>query len=73
MVGHQTIRVTVPTESINGVREDIQEFRTILVMKEDVLTCVPACRDVVNGTFVFQSQGSCHKLSISAEMWQNKI
>jgi hypothetical protein len=51
MVGHQTIRVTVPTEPINDVREDIQEFRTILVMKEDVLTCVPACRDVVDGSF----------------------
>jgi hypothetical protein len=43
--------MTVPTEPINDVREDIQEFRTILVMKEDVLTCVPACRDVVDGSF----------------------
>jgi len=45
---------------IDGLAERCEEAASVLVVKEDLLSCVAATGDVVDGSLELDTEGSCH-------------
>jgi hypothetical protein len=69
MVGHEAVGVADPVVAFVGVLECIEKVQSVLLILENGLLLVPAGCDVVNGSGVFYTEGTCHNV---ATISQNK-
>jgi hypothetical protein len=60
VIGHQAVCVTDPTEPGDHTIEDIEELMTIAISLEDLPACITASRDMIQGSFVLDTQRSDH-------------
>lgn len=65
--------MTYPVEAIYHISENLQKRVPILVIDIDVLSSIATRGYVMNCALVFDSQWSCHGLSIAGSMSKDKI
>jgi hypothetical protein len=65
--------VTDPAEALDRRREHFEEQLAVCVNEEDVLPRVPAACYVVDGSFVLQTQRSCHENSLADPIPERKM
>ena len=57
--------MTEPVETIADLVNDLKERRSIIIIDKDILSGVSTAGDVINGTWVLDSQRSGHEGSLS--------
>jgi hypothetical protein len=65
MVGHQTVRETLPTEIRHYGPKDIEKGSPVLIGFIDCLPPIPARGDVIVSPGKLDAQWSCHALTAS--------
>jgi hypothetical protein len=65
MVIHQAIGMTNPVASSDYFTQDCKESFAVLVVFIDTFLTVSPDRDVVQGTWKFDSEGACHQKYIA--------
>jgi hypothetical protein len=73
VVGHQAVAVTYPVEALYYISHPLQKRAPIVVIDIDILSSIAARGYVIDCAFVFDSQWSCHGLSIAGSMSKDKI
>ena len=57
--------MTEPIESFNDVTQAREEIGAILVVQEDILSRVATRGHMIDGSFVLDSQWTCHMASLA--------
>jgi hypothetical protein len=60
MIVHQAVSVAEPIVSKGNIRKGIQEKRSILIVSENCLSFVSSTRNVIDSTWKFYTQRTCH-------------
>jgi hypothetical protein len=60
MIVHQTVGVAEPIIPKGNIRKGIQEHLSVLIVSENWLSLVSSARDVVDSTWKFYTQRTCH-------------
>jgi len=60
MIVHQTVSMTEPVVSMSNIRKGIQEHLPVLIVSENCLSLIPSARDVIDSTWKFYTQRTCH-------------
>ena len=62
----QAHRITEPVETIDRSRQDlIKERRTIMHIRDDILSAIASGRDVIDSARILHSKPSCHGVSLA--------
>jgi len=60
MIGHQTIGMTPPMKPLTYLGVDLKKRGAIGIIEENILPSIPACRDMIQSTRIFNAKGSSH-------------
>jgi hypothetical protein len=62
-------RVTEPIEAIDSLRKDLKKCCAISIVDEDVLSSITSGGDVIDGTWILDSQWSSHGASLATRLY----
>jgi hypothetical protein len=60
MIVHQAIGVAEPIITKGNIRKGIQEHLSVLIVSENCLSFVSSARNVIDSTWKFYTQWTCH-------------
>jgi hypothetical protein len=64
MIVHQAISMAEPVVSKANICEGIQEDLSVLIVSENCLSLISSARDVIDSTWKFYTQRTCHDYPI---------
>jgi hypothetical protein len=65
MIVHQAVGMADPVVSMGNIRKGIQEDLSVLVVSENCLSLISSASDVIDSSWKFYTQWTCHGYPIA--------